>query len=109
MLDRKAVDVGELLRSVIVPVISQLTRPGEVDRVTLTWADQHGPDQLMRHPDKGLFVELVIAGETAILPIWVPGEPELSHSELRARLASDLQDFVAESRFGWGQLRTHQF
>jgi enterochelin esterase-like enzyme len=37
------------------------------------------------------------------LRLW--HDPKESASELYVRARSDLQDFVAESRFGWGQLR----
>jgi hypothetical protein len=40
--------------------------------------------------------------------LWSAGQAAESPVELRARLASDLQDLVAESRSGWSQLREHR-
>lgn len=49
-------------------------------------------------------VELVLVGET--MRFWVGDAASTpSLDAVSARFASDLQDFIAESRFGWGQLR----
>ncbi len=51
--------------------------------------------------DNGAHVQVAVLGEE--LRIWVDFN-ELP-SSLFARARSDLQDFVAESSFGWGQWR----
>ena len=65
---------------------------GPPDEAWLTDADEVGTDTM---------IVVTTLGETQGL--WVDGSE--SPSELHERVRSDLQDFVAESRFGWGQLR----
>lgn len=57
--------------------------------------------------DARVLLELVVAGETSQHFLWGPDwEPE-TPADTRKRLASELQDFIAESLFGWGQERTY--
>jgi hypothetical protein len=46
-------------------------------------------------------LQVFVMGESAV--IWVGGDE--TRDEVYTRVRSDLQDFVAESKFGWGQLR----
>jgi hypothetical protein len=48
-----------------------------------------------------------MAGETFHISMWNVGEPVLSDADARERLASYLQDFIAESHFGRGELRAY--
>ena len=95
-------DEAELLRDVITPVLDQLLRPGELDSVTLT-PSSSGPWP----PPTSVHLQVVAVGEEFGVWLWAPGQAEESPAELRARLASDLQDHVAESRFGWAELREY--
>ena len=96
-------DVDELFRDVVTPVLDQLLRPGELDTVRLdppvtgTWP-----------PSVPVQLQVTAVGETCHSWAWDPGQVEETPAELRARLASELQDFIAESRFGWSELREYR-
>lgn len=60
-----------------------------------------GPDRY-DHPPADLQLQIEVAGEEFIFSGLGVHE---SISDTRDRLISDLADFVAESRFGWGQKR----
>jgi len=97
------VDLDELFRAVVTPVLDQMLRPGELDEVSVT------PAPTGSWPgSEGTLLRVVAVGEA--LHFWVPtpGVAAESPTELRARLASDLQDFIAESRFGWAELRGYR-
>lgn len=85
--------VTEVLGTVVLPVLRQLTRDGEVDGVEVGWVDGE------------LLLAITLRGETFRDPVWAPSDPPWSPETARERIASDLQDFIAESRFGWGQQR----
>ena len=95
-------DVAELLSDVVTPVLDQLLRPGELDRVGLE-PPLTGPWP----PSVAVRVQVVVVGEAFHFWAWNPGQVEEGPAELRARLASDLQDFIAESRFGWAEQRPY--
>jgi len=96
------VDEAELLRDVITPVLDQLLRPGELDAVTLTQSTS-GPWP----PATSVLLRVVAEGEEIGIWLWTPGQFAQTPTQLRAHVASDLQDFIAESRFGWSQLREY--
>jgi hypothetical protein len=51
-------------------------------------------------------IRVVLVGETfSDLLVDARVQPEPTADELRERFASNLIDFIAESRFGWGQNR----
>jgi hypothetical protein len=52
-----------------------------------------------------LWLHVVACGEIFDFRIWSTDSPDDGAAELRARLTSDLQDWIAESRFGWGEQR----
>jgi hypothetical protein len=54
-------------------------------------------------------VRLVLVGEAAVLPLWSSVDPVATERDLRRRMASDLQDFISESKFAWGNLRIYNF
>lgn len=85
--------VTEMIVDVVMPVLSGMTHGDEVDSVSVGWADGQ------------LWLEAVLRGETFREPLWVPSDPPWSVGTARERLISDLQDFIAESKFGWGELR----
>lgn len=86
-------DLTAVLRDAVVPVLAQLVRAEEIDRVSL------------QRNESAAWVELTLRGEQAHLWVWTAGETPLGAAGLRQRMASDLQDFIAESGFGWGELR----
>ena len=52
----------------------------------------------------GLWLHLVVSGEQFDLMVTQDGVEE-SSEELTERLQSELQDWIAESRFAWGEHR----
>ena len=94
--------LDELFADVVHPVLAQLLRPGQLSSAGVTcplpWSGPPRGDVLLR---------VVAVGEEFGVWLWTPGQVEESPAELRARLASDLQDHIAESRFGWAELREY--
>jgi hypothetical protein len=99
--------VGEMLR-LLEPALAEMLEPAELasSSFALTRVDEW-PGTTPLAPD-----DLVGTGE--VWARWrVCGEDGGSSSisfdedpsQLVRRMQSDLQDFIAESRFGWGQLR----
>lgn len=82
-----------VLAEVVMPVLQGMTMDGEVDRVSAGWVDGR------------LVLELTLRGERMDEHLWAPHDPPWSAAAARQRFASGLQDFIAESAFGWGQLR----
>ena len=69
-----------------------------------TWSSLTGPWP----PSEAVLLRVVVVGEAFGSWAWTPGQVDETAAELRARLASDLQDFIAESGFGWAQLRPYR-
>ncbi|OIH93226.1 MULTISPECIES: hypothetical protein [unclassified Curtobacterium] len=97
--------VGELLAA-FRPVAEQMLRPDEF-RSARFWVGPHGDWELDQEQDDvvdgSMSVVWTIVGETQgsrSLPDDVDDLAGLLHD-----LADDLQDFIAESSFGWGELR----
>ena len=55
--------------------------------------------------ERSLALTVVVCGETYRDLVVQGGVPDMSAEQWRERLRSNLVDFVAESRFGWGQNR----
>jgi hypothetical protein len=102
------VTVGELLEA-LDPMLREMLTPEELDGAEF-WASTHGADQyealrplpLDRVVDRETVVRWRICTEDGSTGgIWI------DHGLPVAVLAvqSDLQDFIAESDFAWGQLR----
>lgn len=98
-------DLAGLLERVVLPVLRAMLEPGEsVDDISLAW--EGGP------PSRGrsdLLLSVVIETETFRWIALTQGAAQDDDARSRARLASDLQDFIAESRFARGELRPHPF
>lgn len=91
-------DVPPLLELVVLPVMRVLIRDDEtIDGIPL-----------QSEPGSGLLLTVIVEGEPSR---WYAdlGEAPETEEHARSRLASDLQDFIAVSRFGRGQLRPHPF
>lgn len=90
----------ELRRRVVDPVVASVMA-----------ADEIGAVLVYRHLDQPEIRARVTAtnGEVSEHYLWL--DPVLPHdlSDLAQQFASELEDFVAESRFGWGQQRTARF
>ena len=80
--------------------------------VPLVVADLFEDDELdfvkvERDATAGLTLQLSARGETAAFYIWSPGWAHESDGEVRRRVAAEVEDFIAESRFAWGQRRSY--
>lgn len=87
------------LSEVVAPVIGQLFRPPELQSVELSQAEGGQRLQLVVHagepeqPDVGRF--------------WVETLLSLEMRDLRRVLADEVETFIAESSFGWGERRVY--
>ena len=87
------VDLVETLRAVVLPAIEAVFRGGELDSVDV------------RVDGDSVHLALTAQGETYFDEIVQAGVSGQSMPDWRERFRSNLVDFVAESRFGWGQNR----
>lgn len=96
---RRVFSTAEILRDVVGPAIDALLRDDEVDSVRLTRQvdGQHIAHELVIVA-KGEQFKTVVHDTSVAYP---PGGPLVV-------LREQLFDFVAESRFGWGQNRDTQ-
>lgn len=80
---------------VVVPVVAAML------------ADENVGELSLRMLQDGLLLTLEAEGERFQCYLSTEGAAPRSEGEMREGLAADLQDFIAESRFGWGQLRNY--
>ncbi len=84
----------ELMAVVVRPAIERLFRDGEIDGVEL---EERADGHVLVH---------VRAGEDECgIYLRTPGA-EVTVDHQAELIVGELQDFIAESSFGWGQLRT---
>jgi hypothetical protein len=129
---RDELNLAEVNAAVVQPVIGALLRAGELDEVRLSWqklrrrappefpedvpfpvvesAVLDGPDAVasLRWVDvEVLVLSLVARGESFAFDVArAEDQPaDLELELLRDEFWSRLQDFIAESGFGWGELR----
>jgi hypothetical protein len=127
---REELDLAEVLRIVVQPVVRVLLRPGELDSISLDWATVRIPDWQRPELDGDEVVvesRLLTGDEAASLPwaevvrlvLRLQAQGEVMTYEIADavdtadidlewqadELYGRLQDFIVESRFGWGQLR----
>ncbi|WP_144713942.1 hypothetical protein [Curtobacterium pusillum] len=96
--------VAELLAA-FRPVAAAMLTPREF-RAAEFWVHVDGRERLRRVPEddvvhEGMVLGWSIAGDDGDSWLWL-GEGE---RELLFKIADDLQDFIAESAFAWGELR----
>ncbi|GAA3837723.1 hypothetical protein KACC15558_19810 [Brevibacterium ammoniilyticum] len=85
------------MERIVQPAIDRILREGELDRLDLV-EEPRGRNFLL--------VRVTACGEEFELALHVPlagAEEEIA--DMAERFFSDLQDFVAESSFAWGELR----
>jgi hypothetical protein len=87
------VDLITATRAIVLPAIEAVFREREVATIEL------------RASSGSLHLSLTVEGETFHDEVVQAGVPDQSPEDWRERLRSNLADFVAESRFGWGQSR----
>jgi hypothetical protein len=128
MTMRESLSVAIVLRDVVEPCLARLVRAGELDALQLEWRTIRRPDMsdhVFRETGPGLHVmprppkmidelRLVLTLEFGddekfrfdiAAGDYFPSAFEGDLSLVRDALFSSLQDFIAESGFGWGQLR----
>lgn len=107
--DAEDPELARLRDAVAVPVVTSLLTARELEQLTV----HHGVDG-----DEGdVWVRVVAAGEVfqdwLTSPVWrsleAGAERPLTAEECAARLADHLEDWIAESRFGWGQQRSARY
>lgn len=84
---------AELMELVVQPAVDRIFHEGELDNV-----------ELISEDDGSLLAEFTAGDEQAGSWLRTPGV-EITVEDLAEQVFSDLQDFVAESSFGWGELR----
>jgi hypothetical protein len=94
----RPVRLDELLSSVVTPVLGELLPDVDLQEIAVS-----------AEPGGAILLRVVAGGEPFGFWVHTPGRQPESPTELRHRLADQLQDHVAETRFGWGQLRPHPF
>ncbi len=87
------IDLVEILRAVVLPAIEAVFRDGELDSVDV------------RMEGDSVHVVLTAEGEVYFDDVVQADVSGQNMADWRERLRSNLVDFVAESRFGWGQNR----
>jgi hypothetical protein len=90
------ISVVDALNQIVVPAVQDVFEDGEVSAVAV-----------MLDPDLdggSITVSLTAVGED-FYDLVVQGGVEGVVADWRERLRSDMADWVAESRFGWGQNR----
>ena len=85
---------------VVDPVVTSMLGPDELESVSVHDGQDGTPGDV--------WVCLTACGEEFV-DVLRPGEWEAADAEVAERLADHLQDWIAESRFGWGQLRVADY
>ncbi|ABS03868.1 hypothetical protein [Kineococcus radiotolerans] len=100
-----------LKNTVALPVVTSLLREEELQQLTLHWGIDGDPGDV--------WITITAAGETfqdlLSSPSWHGGDTDgeqhspFTAQECAQRLASHLEDWITESRFGWGQQRIARY
>lgn len=97
---------------VYMPVLHELLTEDELS--TLKLSIRASGDGAWLHDAVGLPPDAVIGTDEESLDVEVHGELQnfwlassMTDDENRERFYSDLQDWISETTFGWGQLRGH--
>ncbi|WP_019875458.1 hypothetical protein [Sporichthya polymorpha] len=115
-------DLDEVRRRVVDPVLSAMLRPGELVSADLVVADDWPDTDETRwawkrwpnnpnaarpgdEPDSLYLVIRAIEGEEHTAWLGTLGFYLHDVDDIVERLVSDLNDWICETRFGWGQLR----
>jgi hypothetical protein len=100
--------LAEIRRRIIEPVYRGILRDGELERLSVHWAENF---------DEGwLYVVGGAGGEPFQHMTWVDRTPGATSvfsareaEDAAARLAGQLEDWVCETGFGWGEQRTARY
>ena len=89
-------ELVDVVSEIVVPAIRAVFADDEVEAFSLTRSDEH---------DGSVALSLTVQGETFEYLVVQGDVPNMTAEYWRQNLRSLLVDFVAESRFGWGQNR----
>lgn len=96
------VQMSELWQAVR-PALDAILTPTELEHTSMSIvAANNRPVMGQVIPEGDVLLRIIVHNEP--LGFWL--NPQEGPTAFTARLRSDLQDFVAESSFGWGQLRS---
>jgi len=94
----------ELRRRAVDPVVAGVLRPGELEELSVHRGENGSPGDV--------WVRLAAGGEafTQLLSsVDREGEPRAGVQELAARLADQLEDWVCQTTFAWGERRSARY
>jgi hypothetical protein len=97
-------DLDDFLRRVLIPVARGILTDEEFEDA---WVSLE-PDSF----DPGtsvVWARVNAAGEAWAQAIWLPDQEDDTYVGLAERIADSLQDWIAESGFGWGQQRVARY
>ena len=86
----------QLMERIVRPAVDRILRDGELDRL-----------EIIEGRSRNLIdVRITVGDEVFILPVTVPrADDDEEIADMAQHFFDMLQDFVAESSFGWGELR----
>lgn len=99
-------DTAEVRRRVVLPVATSLLRPDELEDVRVEVGVDPVPSA---ERVEMLRVAVKACGEWIEAPRWFGTDAPADAQWLADELYDSLQDEIAESRFGWGELRQGTF
>lgn len=97
MLLSRPIHLAGVLEHIVSPVLQSMLRAQELDMIELVSTPSPNGGAIALH--------LRACDEEFTWFVIVPGQDPETVEDARTRLASELQDFIAESAFAWGQLR----
>ncbi len=97
-------DLDDFRRRVLVPVARGILTDEEFEDA---WVSLE-PDTVNPGPSI-VWARLRAAGEAWAHAVWIPGQEDDTYAGLAERIADSLQDWIAESSFGWGQHRVARY
>ncbi|MGN6035769.1 hypothetical protein ACP6NG_10335 [Brevibacterium casei] len=86
----------QVMERIVRPAVDRILRDGELDRL-----------DIIEGCSRNLIdVRITVGDEVFILPVTVPrADDDEEIADMAQHFFDMLQDFVAESSFGWGELR----
>jgi hypothetical protein len=113
-------DLDEVRMRIVMPVVTSLIRPGELERVTVEWSPPLTHDDSVplgpagtgrpRKGDEQLRVLVVARGSTWESSIWASdvNAPDDTMDRIAFRFADQLEDWVCEC-VAWGEQRIARY
>lgn len=123
-------DLADVLERVVMPVVSSIIKPDELEHIDLGWGPRLPPDdedesdrQLLEaaygietlygpvDDSNDLYVLVVAKGNKFEWPIWKPefAEPDDTLDSVAFGFADALEDFVFDCVAPWGDLRIAKY